>query len=419
MYRKPIRLVNVYLIFTLIAYVFTYMESNPHNMVLTVLICGVYFAFMTLGYYSIGLSVSNINEEQKRFGYSKTIRNILVFASAATIIVSFVNVFTFYSSTEMVLDYLANPGAAYEYVKFVRRNNISDSGMITISSSLLGISLNTLSFTKYIVFIFIPLFWKEISKSIRVLGIASILIYILQSFLIGAMINVAIIVFSLLPILIFMGGRIRNNVRATSGPVIFLFSLLLIAAIFFVIFFMGTRYVSADSGIGEILFAGISGLGVYISHGYVGLSTCFDISYVPTFGASTFRGLASTFLPKEVYDSLWVSSYLMRNQSNTGWPALQKWSTIFPWLASDISFFLIPLVMLFMGRFMARVWKNAIADKNPYAFLLMSQLMIFAFMIPANNQLFHSYGNAVGTIIIYFMYRLSVSKKRFHFKFNL
>lgn len=419
MFSKPIRYLMLYLAFTLIAYIVTYAKTDSHNMVLTVLVCIIYFLSMYFGYYT-NRSIARNDQFIEKFAYTKFIRNILVGACIATIVVSFVNVFSFYSSTQMVLDYISNPGAAYEYVKSIRRNNVAAPGMITISSSLLGITLNTLSFTKYIVIIFIPLFWRQLSKILKIFSIVSLGTYLIQAFLIGAMINIGIIIFSLVPILFFMGGRIRTNVNVLSKLSKFIFAFLLVIAIVLIIFFMGTRYVSVNtSSFGEIMSSGMLGLSFYISHGYVGLSTCFDLPFEPTYGATIFHGLATTFLPQATYNSLWESSYLMRNQMYSGWQSLQVWSTIFPWLASDISFFLVPVVMFFMGRFMGRAWKHAFINKNPYAFLMMSQLMIFAFMIPANNQLFHSYGNSAGTILIYIMYRLSLSKKKISIKFKV
>lgn len=396
---------------TLVIYVIAYVKTNSHNMFITVFACSVYLLFMTLGYYSVRLSNTEYSRSLKDFEYSNWTRVILIGAAIVTIVISFVNVFTFYSSTQLVLDYITNPGAAYEYVKYIRRNEITDSGMISISS-FLGITLNTLTFTKFIVIIYLPLFWKKISRSVKAICITSLVIYIIHAFLIGAMINIGIVVFSLFPVFLFMTNGIKSRVKAMPKISKYLFGALLVLAMLVIVFFMGTRYISVNSGIGEVFVAGITGLSYYISHGYVGLSTCFDLPFESTYGTSTFRGLASTFLSNELYNSLWSHSYLMRNQMKTGWKALQVWSTIFPWLASDISFLLIPVVMLFMGRFMGKVWRIAITERNENAFLMMSQLMIFAFMIPANNQLFHSYGNSVGTILIYLMYRASISKKR-------
>ena len=421
MYRKPIKYIIIYLMFTLIAYVITYAKTESHNMFFTVIVCCIYYLAMLFGYYSITFRTTDIDELNKTedvVKYSNKIKYIIFFASIATIIVSIVNVFSFYSLSQMSLDFIMSPGESYEYVKEIRRNEIEDTGMITISSSLLGLTLNTLSFTKFIVITFIPLFWNQISKTIKIVGIISVTTYIIHAFFIGAMINIGIIVFSLIPILIYVQGTNRVNIMTMSKNGKLLFRLALFSAILLIVFFMGSRYVSVNSGVGDIFSAGFDGLSFYISHGYVGLSTCFDLPFTSTFGASTFHGLATKLLSVDIYNSLWADSYLMRNQAQTGWQALQVWSTIFPWIASDISFLLIPIVMLFIGRFMGKVWRNAVVWKNPYAFLMMSQLMIFAFMIPANNQLFHSFGNSVGTVFIYLMYRISLSSNRFRLTFK-
>lgn len=416
MNRKPIKYLLIYLFFTIIIYVVTYIKIDSHNMLLTVLVCSIYFIFLAIGYYSISFHIEKDVSYIRNFEYSNKIKNIIIFASIATIVVSLVNIFSFYSSLLMVLEYITNPGKAYEYVKYINRNNIENSGMISISSSLVGITLNTLSFTKFIVLIFLPLYWKYLSKFSRIIGTLSLVIFVMQAFLIGAMINIGIIVFSLFPIVIFMNGKTHKRIKAISNTRKRLVTVLLLFAIVLIVYFMGSRFVSVDSNISEILLEGVSGIGYYISHGYVGLSKCFDLSFTPTFGMTTFHGFAKTFLPSNMYNALWENSYLSRNQVASGWQSLQVWSTIFPWLASDISFFMIPVFMLFVGRFMGKVWKKAITERNPYAFIMMGQLMIFAFMIPANNQLFHSYGNSIGVILIYIMYKFSISRKIYNIK---
>ena len=416
MKSKPLRYVETYLFTTLLLYIVSYWETNKHGVVFTVVICAGYYFSMWLGYNSIKFpNVQPANTRNRTI--NKTEINVLIVASITTILISIVNVLTFYPSLDIIKEFITDPAGAYEYVKFIRRNELQNAGMITISSSLIGITLTTLGFTKYIVIVFLPLYWNSLPSRAKAISIASFFIYIVQAVLIGAMINIGVIMFSFFPILFLYSEEngVQSVGKRKKHAKVAVIAILLAGIA--LLYFMGTRFVSAEEGIEQVFSEGISGIIYYISHGYAGLSTCFDLPFVPTFGVTTFRGLATVLLPQGIYDSLWADSYLVRNQVYSGWQALQVWSTVFSWIASDVSFFLIPLVMILIGRFMARVWEECLYTMNPYAVLMMGQLMIFSFMIPANNQLFHTYGNAIGTIIIYVIYNYSFGRTRISFRF--
>lgn len=177
-------------------------------------------------------------------------------------------------------------------------------------------------------------------------------------------------------------------------------------------------YISWDRGVYKfnnsetgVLFSGLLGLLYYVSHGYVGLSYCLNLPFHFTWGHTIFRGLSNTILPYLGISNLFSESYLIRNQLINNWSALQIWSTVFPWLASDITFWLVPLLMLIVGYSMKKAWKISIQFNNPYALLFLGQMFIFCFMIPANNQLFHTFGNSIGVISITIMYIYSLRKR--------
>ena len=81
------------------------------------------------------------------------------------------------------------------------------------------------------------------------------------------------------------------------------------------------------------------------------------------------------------------SAYPYRTEVRTGWPAGRYWSTIYPWLASDLTF---PGTIAFMGVlgwFYARFWYEAAYRRSLLSVLLFCQITLLLFYVPANNQI--------------------------------
>src|SRR5690606_14293097 len=137
---------------------------------------------------------------------------------------------------------------------------------------------------------------------------------------------------------------------------------------------LGNRGVFGSAeGIGSVA-SGINGLFYYVTHGYVGLAYSLELPFIPSFGQTSFRAFSSYFIDFFGVNNYWNFSYLVRNEIENGWPALQVWSTIFPWLASDFSFYIIPFIMFFLGKFLHNLWLDFIMNANPYVMLILGQI---------------------------------------------
>ncbi|WP_017413606.1 hypothetical protein [Clostridium tunisiense] len=393
--NMPIRYIMIYLVFTQIAYILMYHGQYP-NIVVTILFTSLCYVSLYMG----NLPGWKIKDSLKTYNYNDSIKRIIVFCAISTIIISLYNVFSFYSDITIIKQLILNPGQAYEYVKFIRRNG--DLNSTSAWESIIGIILNIFTFTKYFLGGFSIMYWKNLTKGYKSLIILSIIVYTVHSLLMGAMVNVGSFFLSICPFLLF---KIKNrNKRASVKSIAFLMIIVIIFTLA-ILYFLGTRKVFqlnySDTG---VLMSGLLGLLFYISHGYVGLSYCLDLPFKFTWGHTVFRGISTTILPYFGINNAFFNSYLVRNEVENGWSALQVWSTVFPWLASDITFWLIPVLMFIIGYFMKKLWKESLVFENPYALAVLGQLFIFCFMIPANNQLFHTFGNSVGTIVIYIFY---------------
>lgn len=123
----------------------------------------------------------------------------------------------------------------------------------------------------------------------------------------------------------------------------------------------------------------------YVSQGYYGLSLALKEDFTSTFGLGHSSFLMSAY-GKAIDDSMYQRSYLYKI-SAAGWSDKSQWSTIYPWLASDVSFPAVPLVIALLGFLWGCGWKSAVllrSDAGALMFLFLSSAVLY---IPANNQL--------------------------------
>ena len=73
-----------------------------------------------------------------------------------------------------------------------------------------------------------------------------------------------------------------------------------------------------------------------------------------------------------------------------GWDSVGLWSSIYPWIASDVSFSGTILVVFLVGRLFALSWLDTLSGHNPFAVVMFSILAIVLFYFPANNQMLQS-----------------------------
>jgi hypothetical protein len=63
------------------------------------------------------------------------------------------------------------------------------------------------------------------------------------------------------------------------------------------------------------------------------------------------------------------------------------WMTVFPWLASDVTFPGTWVVLGLFGFVLARVWESATTDANPWSIAFLGALAHFAFSLPMSNPM--------------------------------
>ncbi|MHC8523481.1 O-antigen polymerase [Rossellomorea sp. H39__3] len=152
----------------------------------------------------------------------------------------------------------------------------------------------------------------------------------------------------------------------------------------------------------------------YISNGYYGLSLCLQLpfSWSMGFGSSfAFREMITRWF--NISDNSYSSPYPEIMTKTYGYDGYVNWVSIFPWLASDFTFFGAILFISLFIYFYAVAWFKSIIYGNWISIVLVAHLNIFLLYIPNNNQLFQSKTSFVATIIIFILwFKYNNSPKR-------
>jgi hypothetical protein len=70
-----------------------------------------------------------------------------------------------------------------------------------------------------------------------------------------------------------------------------------------------------------------------------------------------------------------------------GWSDQEQWSTMFPWLANDISFAGVPMLMLLIGLGFGASWRDAVFANDDRAAIVFAIFCIMLGYLPANSQI--------------------------------
>jgi len=160
-----------------------------------------------------------------------------------------------------------------------------------------------------------------------------------------------------------------------------------------------------------------AGLGVshiitgYLSGGYYGLSKTLELPFEWSYGVGNSLGL-STIVKRVTGEDPYKKTYLHRMDKKYRIPGKRNWHSIFPWIASDITFLGSLILFFILSIIYGRTWKEVLKYKNPVSLLLFSLLTIMFVFVPANNQIFHGFDYISITLFIFFYWLI------FHNKYN-
>jgi hypothetical protein len=163
---------------------------------------------------------------------------------------------------------------------------------------------------------------------------------------------------------------------------------------------------------GEHVATGLAALVIYPTHGYLGLAYNLETPFAWSHGLGSTPALTSYGSQYLGIDAEKYPAYPVRTEGRTGWPAGMYWSTIYPWLASDLTFPGTVLFMALLGWFFARLWREVNLSGGILPILIFVQMCLLVAYIPANNQLGMSRPTVIGVATLLFLYGWAALTRR-------
>jgi len=248
-------------------------------------------------------------------------------------------------------------------------------------------------------------YWRRLSFKIRIISILSLLSTIALFISMGT--NKAIADTILLTPWLILAGHLSGVSRLKRSRRVALVVVSVISIVLFGSFFTATQATRTGSsaynqyfpsiGLGAdpgnfmvrdlppLVRTGVLGITSYLSQGYYALYLTLDEPFVPMFGVGNSMFLFRQAARITGNDGIMEMPYPMRIEKY-GWNAYSNWSTIYPWIASDVSFLGSILVVFLIGRFFALSWLDSLQGANPFAVVVFSQFLIMLFYFSGNNQ---------------------------------
>jgi hypothetical protein len=310
---------------------------------------------------------------------------------------------------------ILSPGAAY-VAKFQVYEAQQASGEVNTPLQIL-----TLLGGIYTVLVpFAMVYWKSVSLFVRTFTIIGVCVYVSFYLYIGTLKGLGdLLAFAVMGYLVLRYGAWRGRHPRRSTRSRMRFFGILVAFLTFAIYMsysqsqratiFGTSALVPPNPVvaaltGRQIAIGVTAALSYPTEGYLGLAYNLDTPFKWTKGLGGSPALDSYWVQYLGGQSSFESSYPARTQALTRWPALLKWATIYPWLASDISF---PGTVLFMGLvgwWFARFWYEAAFLRSRLALLMFCELGLLLVYVPANNQIGGSRPELIGFVSIALLY---------------
>ncbi len=359
------------------------------------------FVFATVGAFAVGYSVrarkfaDQVTKSSVDLPVRTTPIRRLVLAGGVYYTIYGFSLLHFYGGSGLaeIARRIANPGTSY--VARLRASEVLAEPSTAVQVLTVFAALATPLVP------FLVLYWRRIGPFSRIVAILGLSVYGSYWLYIGTLKGLGdIAVYALAALLVLRKGAFAPTHEGRSRSRRYWVIGLCIALAFlgYMVYNQAQRLSASDISTyepnplvaavaGDQLARGFTVTLAYPTHGYLGLAYNLQSPFV----WSGFRGsspaldsYASQYLGT---DSVFQSTYPARTEVLTGWPSGMYWATIYPWLASDLTF---PGAVLFMGVvgwWLARLWYEAAALRRHLSVLLLCQVAILIAYVPANNQI--------------------------------
>lgn len=123
----------------------------------------------------------------------------------------------------------------------------------------------------------------------------------------------------------------------------------------------------------------------YMVQGYYGMSIAVGEKFDTSFGIGHSVFLQKTFAD---YLGLDIRDRTFQYKVNDRWDQFVYWHSFYSYVANDVGFFGVSIVMLMLGAYLSKIYIAATIENDFYAKMLLPLFGILFFYIPANNQVF-------------------------------
>lgn len=135
----------------------------------------------------------------------------------------------------------------------------------------------------------------------------------------------------------------------------------------------------------------------YLTQGYYGMSQALTLDWIPMYGVGNSMFLVN-IISENIYD-IDQFTYQVRLEPY-GWDSDTNWHTMYTWLANDVSFYGVVLVMFAIGIIFGMMFKDAVITKNPFARASVFFYILMLVFIPCNNQIAQSNENLCAFLLL-------------------
>lgn len=410
-YLLPIRLTIIYLIVSVIVYAFGPFEWVTYKPALFYCLIFSYMAALWFG-YRVGL----MREFSKPIVWTEKHTDVLIRIVCPLIVLNFavyiINIFRDYGFDNLNFVELAkqmaiglkNPGLGYS-LRYQRIQVLQGSDVI--GGYAFSLFNYIWSFFKLPIVIIGMIYFKKLRPYAKVFTVLYLLVTVIFYMSIGTNIDI-LHVFLLLEIAPILKTFTRwREKKLEKKDVVKLICSLLAGLIFIACYFtwmMVSRgginnYDQPDYNVGgvhvdsdissqtetpSILMKFWVSFSSYFTQGYYGMSQALTLPWTPMFGLGNSM-FAVDFITEHLYD-IEQFTYQFKLEA-LGWKSGLQWHSIYTWLANDVSFYGVTVVMFLIGVLFGEMFKDAIKGKNPFAKISVFYFMLMLLFIPCNNQI--------------------------------
>ena len=141
-------------------------------------------------------------------------------------------------------------------------------------------------------------------------------------------------------------------------------------------------------------YLGLAAATNYMTQGYNGLALAIDLPHEWTFGLGHAPAVSRT-LDAILGTSVSENTYSSRLDAK-GWDRRFSWSSLYTWLANDLTFFLVPGFFFALGVFFSRAYNEATGRRCDVSTIIYCYLFLGMIYGSTNNQLGVSMDMAFG-----------------------